>query len=299
MKGKKILAKGGILATALLVNLLILCAIPRFARQESDLPPPREYDAIRITRYQPQKLPEHLPKVRPEPPAPAVKKLPPAPEPILTRPEPPAPVAKKLPPPPEPILTQTEPPKPIRPKPEIRTPQVQPKIRPAVKPAVAVAPPPPPAPKSESKSEPGPAPEPAVQRPAPAPEPAAKSHSPSRKPAPEKRSSAPAAEIPSQPIRSEFGLEEVDKPPRVVRKIPPDYPYRARRRNLRGMVTVRFLVTEKGDVDRLSVVRADPEGVFEKNVVSAVRRWRFSPGIYEGRPVATWVELPIRFRLNG
>ena len=98
---------------------------------------------------------------------------------------------------------------------------------------------------------------------------------------------------------AEFEIGQVDDEPRVIHQTPPVYPFSARRRGISGQVVVRFLVDVEGRVGRLAFVKAEPPGVFEESVRQAVSRWRFSPGLYQGRPVPTWVVLPISFRLEG
>ena len=100
-------------------------------------------------------------------------------------------------------------------------------------------------------------------------------------------------------LKTAYGLGEVDRAPLVTGRIPPPYPYSARRRGVQGWVKIRFLVDRKGSVRRISVVEAQPSGVFEESVLRSVSRWRFRPGIKDGRPVDTWVETTIRFKLEG
>ncbi|MCP4107829.1 MAG: energy transducer TonB [Desulfobacteraceae bacterium] len=101
------------------------------------------------------------------------------------------------------------------------------------------------------------------------------------------------------PAKKEYGIEDVEQKPEILKKVEPRYPDRARRRNIKGNVTVKFLVSAKGHVTKPSIVKASPKGFFEKSVLQAVRRWHFKPGYHKGKPVATWVVLPIRFNLNG
>jgi len=112
--------------------------------------------------------------------------------------------------------------------------------------------------------------------------------------------SAPETRAPKQPSSGREGLSmrEVDRKPRVVSRIQPRYPHRARQREITGKVVLKFLVDKDGEVERVSVVSADPEGVFEDNAVSAVKKWRFEPGRVEGEPVPTWVRLPVSFTLS-
>ncbi len=98
------------------------------------------------------------------------------------------------------------------------------------------------------------------------------------------------------PLRLEMG--QVDRIPMATTRIPPRYPYQARRRGVEGWVAVRFLVDTRGRVSRLTVTASRPPGVFDSAVRRALAQWRFRPGLKQGRPVETWVRTTIRFRLD-
>ena len=57
----------------------------------------------------------------------------------------------------------------------------------------------------------------------------------------------------------------------------PRYPPDALRAGQSGEVLVEFTVNPDGSVSTARVVRADPPRVFDREAVSAVRRWRFEP----------------------
>lgn len=95
-----------------------------------------------------------------------------------------------------------------------------------------------------------------------------------------------------------FELKQVDRAPCPIRKVEPEYPQAARRMGVGGSVEVRFLVKADGSVGEAFVVRADPRGVFDRNALEAVGKWRFKPGYYRGEAVATWVVLSVHFRLS-
>ena len=97
----------------------------------------------------------------------------------------------------------------------------------------------------------------------------------------------------------EFGADEVDQAPRVIKQERPVYPMVARRRNLSGKVMVKFLVDQQGRVTKPKILEAHPQGIFEESVLASVTKWQFKPGVYRGKEVATWVVLPIQFRLEG
>ncbi|MCC5996985.1 MAG: energy transducer TonB [Oceanicaulis sp.] len=58
----------------------------------------------------------------------------------------------------------------------------------------------------------------------------------------------------------------------------PEFPRAAQRRNLEGHVTVRYSVTEDGEVADVEVVEATPAGVFERSVMRALEAWRYAAG---------------------
>jgi len=95
-----------------------------------------------------------------------------------------------------------------------------------------------------------------------------------------------------------FTLDEVDERPTILRSVPPQYPYGAKRNNIEGRVVVRMLVTTDGRPTQLSINSAEPQGVFEEAAIAAAARWTFRPGKYKGRAVDTWVLLPFDFELR-
>jgi protein TonB len=94
-----------------------------------------------------------------------------------------------------------------------------------------------------------------------------------------------------------FEIGEVDTPPQALFRAAPVYPFAAKRRGITGDVVLRFLVDENGQISRISVVSAEPAGVFEDAAIDAVKRWRFKAGIYDGEAVRTWVVAPFQFRI--
>jgi protein TonB len=100
------------------------------------------------------------------------------------------------------------------------------------------------------------------------------------------------------PALDGYGIADVDQGPMVKGRVPPMYPYYAKRQGIEGVVSVRFLVDKKGRVTKLSIIRAQPPNVFENAVRRSVVRWSFRPGYKDGEPVDTWVETDIEFKLE-
>jgi len=111
----------------------------------------------------------------------------------------------------------------------------------------------------------------------------------------------PELEQPSftpSPLKASYSVKGLDSPLMPVVRIAPVYPLRASAKGIEGYVTVQFLVTEKGSVKDISIIKAEPEHVFEKSVIRCVSAWKFKPGTVEGIPVSTMVRTTIRFRLD-
>lgn len=63
----------------------------------------------------------------------------------------------------------------------------------------------------------------------------------------------------------------------LVNRVSPRFPEAAVRRRLEGEVEVALRIRAGGGVEAVEVVRADPPGVFDREAVLAVRRWRYAP----------------------
>ncbi len=85
-----------------------------------------------------------------------------------------------------------------------------------------------------------------------------------------------------------------DSPPRVVFQAPPQYPSEMRHLGQSGKVVVEFIVDTEG-VPRDFRVISSTDKAFEEPAIAAVARWRFKPGIKDGRPVNCRMTVPIGF----
>ena len=104
--------------------------------------------------------------------------------------------------------------------------------------------------------------------------------------------------ISSSLFATAFELTEVDQPPRVLRAVPPQYPFAAKRNNIEGRVVLRFVVDAQGDAQEPEVSEADPPGVFDDAAIKAVLRYKFKPAVKDGENVDCIVKLPISFTIR-
>lgn len=99
-------------------------------------------------------------------------------------------------------------------------------------------------------------------------------------------------------MKDAYDIAELDTGLTALVRIPPIYPIRAKRRGIQGFVTVEFLVSGKGLVQEVAIIRAEPESVFDNAVINCVSRWKFTPPTVEGIPVAARARTTIRFHLE-
>ncbi len=84
-------------------------------------------------------------------------------------------------------------------------------------------------------------------------------------------------------------------PPRVVRRIDPQYSPEARAEHIQGTVVLRVIVDEKGHPADISLI--SPLGFeLDQEARKAVAQWEFAPGTKAGVPMrsVTTVEVPFR-----
>jgi len=78
----------------------------------------------------------------------------------------------------------------------------------------------------------------------------------------------------------------------------PGYPPRARRLGLEGEVLIRTRVLPNGEPDELELAQSSGYTLLDQAAMKAVRAWRFRPALRSGELVASWIEIPVRFRLK-
>lgn len=80
-------------------------------------------------------------------------------------------------------------------------------------------------------------------------------------------------------------LGQTDRKATPIITIPPTYPDSALTKNIEGWVLVEFTITSAGTVEDAEVIEAEPERIFNRETLRAIKRWKYQPKMLEGNPV--------------
>lgn len=92
------------------------------------------------------------------------------------------------------------------------------------------------------------------------------------------------------------GYVEFVELPEAILKVPPSYPDSARQAGIEGTVRLQALVCYTGLIARTRIVASIP--ALDAAAEEAVRQWVFKPATADGRSIAVWVAIPVKFTLH-
>jgi protein TonB len=122
-------------------------------------------------------------------------------------------------------------------------------------------------------------------------------------PKPESRQVAPELLAPSDgdnalrltPDQTYYPAKQLDVYPQPLTPIKLNFPDTAATHRGDGRVLLLLLIDEFGAVNEVSVVEAQPEGLFEDAALSVLRATQFLPAQKQGRPVKSRVLLQVNY----
>ncbi|QRK09481.1 TonB family protein [Archangium violaceum] len=103
-------------------------------------------------------------------------------------------------------------------------------------------------------------------------------------------------EKPARPVGPIQLPEKATAPRELASNVQPEFPQSARASGREGLVILKIIVTEDGRVGDISVMRG--EEPFASSAIAAVRTWRYSPALLDGRPISVYRVVKIPFRLR-
>lgn len=84
----------------------------------------------------------------------------------------------------------------------------------------------------------------------------------------------------------------------IVKSAAPQYPQRARERNVSGWVDVYFTVTPQGETADIEIAKSEPKRTFDRAATRAVEQWIFEPVEFRDRIISQRVATRLVFRLE-
>jgi periplasmic protein TonB len=95
-------------------------------------------------------------------------------------------------------------------------------------------------------------------------------------------------------IKDLFNIGDLDRRPEPIVQTPPVFPYELKKEVATARVQLGFIVTSKGDVIMAYVLSSTHRG-FERAALEGVAKWKFKPGMRNGKKVNTRVQQAIDF----
>ena len=81
-----------------------------------------------------------------------------------------------------------------------------------------------------------------------------------------------AAATPADAVIRRYSLQELG----IREYVAPEFPRRALRRNISGLVEAKFIITPAGGTESIEVVHSEPGDLFSRSAVKAIDQWRFA-----------------------
>jgi protein TonB len=86
-------------------------------------------------------------------------------------------------------------------------------------------------------------------------------------------------------------------PPTLLHRVEPIYPSVAIAAHIEGISILETIVDEEGRVTDVRVLRS-ASGVLDREAIAAVRQWRYTPVVLNGKPVKFILTVTLSFRLE-
>jgi TonB family protein len=79
----------------------------------------------------------------------------------------------------------------------------------------------------------------------------------------------------------------------LLKKVTPDYSAEAQKKGIRGIVTLRLLISRSGDVSRATLISGDP--ALALAAIEAAKQWKYEPYLVNGIAVSVETSVSLRF----
>ncbi|HEX6640854.1 MAG TPA: energy transducer TonB [Thermoanaerobaculia bacterium] len=87
------------------------------------------------------------------------------------------------------------------------------------------------------------------------------------------------------------------KPPIVAKRVTPVFPAGAQHFGVDGLLIVNVVIEPDGTLSSPVILKSLPAPTLSYVALDALRKWRFTPALENGKPIQTQFELAINFKL--
>ena len=94
-----------------------------------------------------------------------------------------------------------------------------------------------------------------------------------------------------------FNKDEVTQAARLIVRIPPKYPRIAVENKISGHVKAELIINEIGGVLNVNIIESVPKGVFDKQGVKAMKKWKYRSAKFEELNVIQKVTVTYDFKI--
>lgn len=83
----------------------------------------------------------------------------------------------------------------------------------------------------------------------------------------------------------------------LAQTVKPIYPDEAKKNHVQGMVVLKALLSQSGDVKDLTLISGDP--LLAPAAIEAVKQWKYRPYLLNGQPIEVETQILVKFQLSG
>lgn len=91
--------------------------------------------------------------------------------------------------------------------------------------------------------------------------------------------------------------EDIEKPPRLIRKVEPVYPEEAKKEGIQGVVIIEATTDKQGNVIQTKILKSE-SSLLNQPAVDALQQWKYEPVYKDGEPVGITFTVTITFKLK-
>jgi protein TonB len=107
---------------------------------------------------------------------------------------------------------------------------------------------------------------------------------------------APSVPVPVEKPKTPVPVGGNVKPPRIIFRVPPEYPLLAKQAGIQGEVIIAAIIDDRGNVTDMKVVSGPP--FLYSVAMQALAQWKFEPTLLNGEPVPIKWNVSVTFSLS-